>query len=97
MKILAIGSIVKPVSDQQRLEIMPDEVPATLKYYLDGKIEQFWSRKDAPGVIFLMNVDSIEQAKQAIDALPLVTSGFARYEFIPVSPLLPLRRLVQDS
>ena len=52
MKVFAIGSIVKPVSDEDKKEIMPKEVPATLKHYLDGKIEQFWSRQDAPGVIF---------------------------------------------
>src|SRR5262245_22986981 len=45
MKVFAIGSIVKPVSDEQRKQIMPKEVTATLKHYLDGKIEQFWSRQ----------------------------------------------------
>ena len=48
MKVIAIGSIVKPVSDDQRKEIMPKEVPATLKHYLDGKIEQFWYRQTRP-------------------------------------------------
>src|SRR5262245_18051581 len=70
MKVLAIGSIVKPVSDEGRKAVMPKEVPATLKHYLDGKIEQFWSRQDAVGVIFLMNADSVEQAKAEVDTLP---------------------------
>jgi hypothetical protein len=95
MKVLAIGSIVKPVSDEQRKQIMPEEVPATLKHYLDGNIEQFWSRQDAPGVIFLMNVESVEQAKVELNALPLVTGGFAKYDFLPVTPLIPLRVLIQ--
>jgi hypothetical protein len=56
MKVLAIGSIVKSVSDEDKKEIMPKEVPATLKHYLDGKIEQFWASQDAPGGIFLKNV-----------------------------------------
>ena len=38
MKVLAIGSIVKPLTDEQRKEIMPKEVPNTLKLYLDGKV-----------------------------------------------------------
>jgi hypothetical protein len=42
---------------------MPNEVPATLKLYLDGKIEQFFYRQDAPGVIFLMNVESVEDRR----------------------------------
>jgi len=43
---------------------MPKEVPATLKLYLDGKIEQFFFRQDKPGVVFIMNVDSVEHARR---------------------------------
>ena len=52
MKVIAIGSIVKPVSDDQRKDIMPKEMPAMVKHYLDGKIEQFKYRRDAAGAIF---------------------------------------------
>jgi hypothetical protein len=97
MKVIAIGSIVKPVSDNQRKEIMPNEVPATLKHYLDGKIEQFWYRQDAPGVIFLMNVESVDQAKTELDTLPLVVGGFVKYDLIPVGPLAPLGLLIQGK
>ena len=97
MKVIAIGTIVKPVSDDQRKEIMPKEVPATLKHYLEGKIEQFWYRQDAPGVIFLMNMESVEQAKAELDTLPLVVGGFAKYQLIPVGPLAPLGLLIQGK
>jgi hypothetical protein len=97
MKVLAIGSIVQPISPEQRQQIMPKEVPDTLKLYLDGKIEQFWFRQDEPGVIFLMNVESVEQAKAAVDALPLVTGGFATYELMQVGPLAPLGLLIQGK
>jgi hypothetical protein len=97
MKVLAIGSITKPLTPEQRQQVMPNEVPATLKLYLDGKIEQFWYRQDTPGVIFLMNVESVEQAKSAVHALPLVTGGFATYEVMPVGPLAPLGLLIQGK
>lgn len=97
MKVLAIGNIVKPVTPEQRAQVMPKEVPATLKLYLDGKIEQFFYRQDKPGVIFLMNVDTVEQAKQAVEALPLVTDGYAQYDLIPVGPLAPLGLLLQGK
>src|SRR5215813_12695832 len=97
MKVIAIGTIVKPVSDEQRKEIMPKEVPATLRHYLDGMIEQFWFRHDAPGVIFLMNVESVDQAKMELDTLPLVAGGFAKYQLIPVGPLAPLGLLIQGK
>jgi hypothetical protein len=97
MKVMAVGSITKPITPEQRQQIMPKEVPATLKHYLDGTIEQFWFREDAPGVIFLMNVDSVAQAKTAVEALPLVTNGFAKYEFMQVGPLAPLGLLIQGK
>jgi hypothetical protein len=97
MKVMAVGSIIKPLTPEQRQQVMPNEVPATLKHYLDGTIEQFWYRQDAPGVIFLMNVESVAQAKGAIEALPLVTGGFAKYEFMQVGPLAPLGLLIQGK
>jgi hypothetical protein len=55
------------------------------------------SGHDAPGVIFPMNVDSVDEAKAELDTLPLVTGGFAQYEFIPVGPLARLGRLIQGK
>jgi hypothetical protein len=95
MKVLAVASITKPLSPEQRQQIMPNEVPATLKLYLDGKIEQFWFRQDKPGVIFLMNVESVEEAQAAVEALPLTAGGFATYELMHVGPLAPLGLLIQ--
>lgn len=97
MKVIAIGTIIKPVTAEQRAQVMPREVPATLKLYLDGKIEQFFFRQDKPGVIFIMNVESVEQAKTTIEAMPLVTDGFAQYEFMQVGPLAPLGMLLQNQ
>ena len=97
MKVLAVGSIIKAPTPEQRQQIMPNEVPATLKLYLDGKIEQFWYRQDAPGVIFLMNVESVEQAKAAVEALPLAAGGFADYQLMQVGPLAPLGMLIQGK
>jgi hypothetical protein len=97
MKVFAIGSAAKPMTDEQRQQIMPKEVPDTLKLYLDGKIEQFWFRDDKPGVIFLMNADSVEQASAAINKLPLAAGGFLGFEMIPVGPLKPLGLLLQGK
>ena len=97
MKVMAIGSFARPLTPEQRQQVMPHEVPATLKLYLDGKIEQFWFRQDAPGVLFLMNVESVEQAKATMEALPLVTGGHLKYDFMQVGPLAPLGLLIQGK
>ena len=97
MKVFAIGSFAKPITDEERQQIMRKEVPDTLKLYLEGKIEQFWFREDKPGVIFLMNTESLNQAKSMILELPLAANGFLGFEFIPVGPLKPLALLIQDK
>jgi hypothetical protein len=96
MKVLAIASVKAPLTPEQRQQIMPKEVPATLRHYLDGTVEQFWFR-DKAGPVFLMNVESVEQAKAAVDALPLTAAGLATYELMPLSPLLPLGLLIQSK
>jgi hypothetical protein len=37
-------------------EIFPEEVPATLKIHLDGKIDHRWIKQDQSDPVFLMNV-----------------------------------------
>jgi hypothetical protein len=96
MKVMAIGSI-NPLTPEQRRQYMPKEVTDTLKLYLDGQIEQFWFRENAAGVIFLMNVDSVEQAKTTLDALPLTAAKLMSFDLMPVGPLAPLGLLIQPK
>jgi hypothetical protein len=94
MKIFAIASASSALTPDELKRHLPDEVPATLRLYLDGKVEQFWFRENA-GPIFLMNVESVEQAKETLGTLPLVADGLMSYEFMPVTPLSPLGLLIQ--
>jgi len=41
-KVLAIGQFTKPPTPEQIEELFPKEVPATLRLYLAGKIDQWW-------------------------------------------------------
>lgn len=95
MKIMAIGS-ASSLTAQQKQQHMPSEVPATLQLYLDGTIEQFWFSQDVPGVIFLMNVDSVEQAQAKLDELPLAAAGIMTFTLMTVGPLAPLGLLLQS-
>ena len=96
MKVMAVGSL-NPLTPEQRQKYLPTEVPKTLRLYLDGKIEQFWLREKSAGVIFLMNVDSLEEAKAAVDELPLAAAGFMKYDLMPIGPLAALGLLIQGK
>jgi hypothetical protein len=94
MKVMAIGTL-KKLTSEQRQAYMPKEVPATLQLYLDDKIEQFWLRDQEKGVIFLMNVSSVEQADKVIKAMPLGGAGLLTFDLMPVGPLAPLGMLMK--
>jgi hypothetical protein len=96
MKVFAFGRFTKPLSADERAHFLPREVPDTLQLYLDGKIDQFWFRLDQPGPIFLMN-GSVEEARAALDKLPLVQAGLLAFELTPVGPLSPLGVLIQGK
>jgi hypothetical protein len=93
MKVMAVGTL-KPLTPQQRQEYLPKEVPATLQIYLDGKMEQFWLRDKDAGVIFLMTVDSVEDADRILKALPLGRAGLLTFDLMPIGPLSPLGMLI---
>jgi hypothetical protein len=73
---------------------MPQEVSDTVRLYLGGKIDQWYVRKDKPGVVFLMNVTTPEEAHALLEKLPLGVAGMMTFELIPVGPLSPLNYLL---
>lgn len=95
MKVMAIGTL-KPLTPEQRQRYLPAEVPATLQLYLDGKMEQFWLRDGEAGVIFLMSVDSVDEAGRLLKALPLGQADLLTFELMPIGPLLPLGMLMKS-
>jgi hypothetical protein len=94
MKIMAVGTLTT-LTPEQRQTYLPKEVPATLQLYLDGKVEQFWLRDQDKGVIFLMNVESVEEANKLLKAMPLGGSGLLTFDLMPVGPLAPLGMLIK--
>jgi muconolactone delta-isomerase len=94
MKVMAIGTL-KPLSPEQRREYLSKEVPATLQLYLDGKMEQFWLRDKEAGVIFLMTVESVDEADKLLKALPLGQANLLTFDLMPVGPLSPLGMLMK--
>jgi hypothetical protein len=66
-----------------------------LQLYLDNKVEQFWMRDKEAGLIFLMNVDSVDEADRLLKALPLVQANLLTFDLMPIGPLMPLGILIK--
>jgi hypothetical protein len=95
--ILAIGQFTKPPTPEQIKEFFPKEVPATLRLYLAGKIDQWWIRQTQTGPVFLLNVTSVDEARALMEGLPLGQAGLMKHEFIELGPLTPLHLLLLDG
>ena len=96
-RVLAIGQFTQPPTPQHMKEFFPKEVPATLRLYLAGKIDQWWIRQTQTGPVFLLNVTSVEEARALMDTLPLGQAGLMKHEFIELGPLTPLHLLLIDG
>lgn len=75
----------------------PDEVRATVRLYLDGKIDQWFVKQDQSGVVFVMNVTDVQQASEALRQLPFGRSKVMVFNFIPLGPLSPLGSLLKPE
>ena len=92
--VLVIQTAKRGVTADQVMAVIPAEIRATVKLYLDGKIRQWYSRGDGKGVIFLIDAKTQDEARAVMETLPLSKEQLMDYEYIPVGPLMPLMALM---
>jgi hypothetical protein len=92
-RILAIGTVNPGVDPAAVRAILPVEVRETVKLYLDGKIDQWFSLQGRSGVVFILNVTDTAIAHDMLEKLPLGQAHLMSFELIPLGPLNPLRQL----
>ena len=89
-KILAIGRLNAPPTPDELKLLSSQEAPETVRLYLAGKIDQWYSINNGNGVVFLLNVSTIEEASTLLEALPLGKAKLMTFQLIPLGPLRPL-------
>jgi hypothetical protein len=93
-EVLVILTPKQGVTPQQIMAVIPAEIRATVKLYLDGKIRQWYSRGDGKGAIFLVDAKTEDEARAIMETLPLAKDQLMDHQYIPVGPLMPLRMLI---
>jgi hypothetical protein len=96
-EVMVMLTAKQGVNREQIMKVMPSEIRATVKLYLDGKIRQWYSRGDGRGVILFLDVKTIDEAHAIMDTLPLSKQNLIDHEYIAVGPLLPLGILIGDG
>jgi len=93
-EVIVIETPRQGVTPQQVMAVIPEEIKATVKLYLDGKIRQWYSRGDGKGVIFLIDAKTQDEARAVMETLPFSKEQLVDFEYIPVGPLMPLMALM---
>ena len=93
-EVMVILTAKQGVTRQQIMSVMPAEVRATVKLYLESKIRRWYSKGDGRGVVFFLDVKTVDEAHAVMDGLPLSKENLMDHEYIPVGPLLPLALLI---
>ncbi len=91
--VLVIFTPRHGVTPQQIMAVMPEEMRATARLYLDGKIRDWYSRGDGKGVVLFLDVKTEDEARAIVDELPLAKAQLTDHQFIPVGPVMALRAL----
>src|SRR4051794_12001021 len=81
-EVLVIQTPRHGVTPEQIMAVMPSEVRATVKLYLDGKIREWYSRGDGKGVIFLVEAKTEDEARAVMETLPLAKEQLMDHQYI---------------
>ena len=92
--VLVIQTPKQGVTFQQVMAVIPDEIQATVRLYLNGKIREWYSRGDGKGIVFLLDAKTEDEARAIMETLPLAKEKLLDSQYIPVGPLMPLRALL---
>ena len=93
-EVIVIETPKQGVTPQQVMAVIPEELKATVKLYLDGNIRQWYSRGDGKGVVFVIDAKTDDEARAIMETLPLAKEHLMDHQYIPVGPLMPLRALI---
>ena len=88
-EVIVIETPRQGVTPQQVMAVIPEEIKATVKLYLDGKIRQWYSRGDGKGVVFVIDAKTEDEARAIVETLPLAKEHLMDHQYIPVGPLMP--------
>lgn len=82
-------SICRPV-DGAGMEQFQPYLEAEVRYgwdnYKNGTFREIYFRQDVLGVVVMVEADSLDAARAAVENFPLARAGLVSFETIPVGP-----------
>jgi len=95
--VLVLMTLKAGVPREELAKVLPSEVRATVRLYLDGKLRQWFQQSDGTGVVFILPVTTVADAQAIMQSLPLARANLVDHEYVALSPLGPLAALLRPS
>jgi hypothetical protein len=92
--VLVVMTVKAGVPREELAKVLPSEVRATVRLYLDGKLRQWFQRSDGKGVVFILPATTVADAQAIMGSLPLAQANLVDHEYVALSPLGPLAALL---
>jgi uncharacterized protein YciI len=84
MYLLATGKFIDRPKIEALVKYEIDKVQALER---DGVLLSAYKRSDGEGVVLILQVDSVEQARARTGELPFAKNGVLAFEFAEIAPL----------
>ena len=85
MKILAIERELPGATDEQfRPEVLEAEATRAWELYQAGVVRELYFRADRTEAVLVLECANVEEARDALNSLPLVREQAIAFDFIPL-------------
>jgi len=93
MKILAMEKEIPDATAEQFKPHLKAEALRVWELYQAGVFRELYFRADRSEAVLVLECADVEEAKHALDTLPLVKEGLITFDLIPLRPYPGLARL----
>ena len=73
-------------TEEEFAPLLEPEAERVRELYTAGILRRVWSRKDVLGAVLLIEADSIDDARAALETLPLVQRAMIEPTLVPLAP-----------
>jgi hypothetical protein len=85
VKILAIAKVDSQTTPEKIQPQLEAETRHAWKLYREGTIREMYDRQDRMGIVFMLECDSVGEARRILDELPFVREELIDFEIIPLT------------
>lgn len=96
MKILAIAEVDPKTTPEKIQSSLDEETRHAWKLYKEGTIREMYNRQDHMGVVFMLESESVDNAREIIDNLPFVREKLIDFRYIPLDSFFYFETLFTD-